>query len=117
MIGKKTNGSVTSGAIGGRTQFSAVRVTAVALASAAILYTGPAHAQLFDPLLGILDDATTSFEQVVGTFILLIGLCIAWAVGMKNIGAGIFTALGVLGFAAMVANNDAISTQIGFGAG
>jgi hypothetical protein len=117
MIGKKTHGPATGGATGGRIQFDAVRVTVVALTCAAVLYTGPAQAALFDPIMDILDEATLSFEQVVGGFILLVGLCGAWLVGMKNIGGGIMMAVGVLAFAAMVANNETIATEIGFSGG
>ena len=54
---------------------------------------------------------------MVGTFILLGGLCLAWLIGWKSPGAGVATAVAVLAFAAMVANNDTIANELGFGGG
>lgn len=116
MKKRNASGTAASGAIGGRIQFTPVQLTIIVLAIVAIFYCAPAHAAIWDPVVDILDESTVTFQDVVGGFLLLCGLVFAFVIGIKNFAAGVVTAIAVLAFASMVANNDTIANEIGFGA-
>lgn len=120
----RNRGGLSSGdgSIGGRGDSGAFVTKAAGfflVVAALCLYGEPAHAAIWDPVLDFLDETTLAFEQVVGGFILLLGLVAAWVVAIKTQSPanGFTVAICVIAFAAMVANNENLAAELGFGGG